>query len=59
MIICDDLSNPDNGFVDQPSNSVGTVATYDCNNGFVIVGNDERTCQDNGEWSGEDPFCAC
>lgn len=41
---------------------MGTVfesqATYTCNDGFIISsGNDTRTCEANGEWSGTDPTC--
>ena len=59
IVTCDDLSDPANGVVDQPSNSVGTVAIYDCNEGYLLVGSDTRTCQESGEWSGEEPGCEC
>jgi len=33
------------------------VATYSCNNGYLLVGNMTRTCQADGRWTGTDPFC--
>ena len=41
---------------------MGTVfesqATYTCNDGFAISsGDDTRTCEANGEWSGSEPTC--
>ena len=30
---------------------------YICNEGFMLKGGAFRTCQENGQWSGEDPIC--
>ena len=57
--MCDDLSAPANGDVDQPGNSVGTVSTYTCNGGYLLVGDETRTCQESGQWSGSQPICEC
>lgn len=32
---------------------------YECFNGYVLVGNEYRICQPNGEWSGVEPDCIC
>ena len=56
---CDDLIAPANGDVNQPGNSVGTVASYACNDGFQLIGDKTRTCEEDGEWSGTDPTCKC
>ena len=59
IVTCDDLSAPANGDVDQPGNSVGTVSTYTCNGGYLLVGDETRTCQESGQWSGSQPICEC
>lgn len=38
-------------------NLVNSVATYNCNPGYQLEGNIERTCQSNGKWTGFDPTC--
>ena len=59
IVTCDELTAPANGDVNQPGNSVGTVARYTCKDGFELIGNKTRTCQEDGEWSGTDPTCKC
>ena len=55
---CGPLTNPDNGRVDTPQGTTfNQVATYSCNNGYLLVGNMTRVCQVDGRWSGTDPFC--
>ncbi|XP_059578744.1 inactive serine protease PAMR1 isoform X6 [Alligator mississippiensis] len=36
---------------------IGTVMAFFCNNSYVLSGNEQRTCQDNGVWSGKQPIC--
>ncbi|XP_061466759.1 inactive serine protease PAMR1 isoform X3 [Rhineura floridana] len=36
---------------------IGTVLTFFCNNSYILSGNEQRTCQENGEWSGKQPIC--
>uniref|UniRef100_A0A672V8Q4 Inactive serine protease PAMR1 n=1 Tax=Strigops habroptila TaxID=2489341 RepID=A0A672V8Q4_STRHB len=36
---------------------IGTVMAFFCNNSYVLSGNEQRTCQDDGEWSGKQPIC--
>ena len=54
---CGELSNPDNGRVEVSSNKVGGVATYSCNDGYRLVGDDTRVCKDSGSWDGTMPSC--
>ena len=34
-----------------------SIAEYGCNEGFTLSGNQSRTCQADGTWSGVDPVC--
>ena len=55
---CGTLSNPLNGQVSHTAGTTfGQTATYSCNTGYNLVGDNTRTCQDTGEWSGSEPTC--
>ena len=59
-IDCGLLEVPKNGDI---SFSQGTffrsVAMYNCDAPFQLVGSVTRVCQNNMEWSGEAPICEC
>ena len=59
---CDpnDLSDPENGMVTFDSISLGSVATYTCNQAYNLSGLATRTCVRIGAntvWSGQAPTC--
>ena len=55
---CPSLTNITNGMVETLHGlSTGQIATYTCNPGYDIIGDLTRTCQENGSWSGSEPFC--
>ena len=62
-IVCQGLPEIDNGMISYAPDSVGpeydlgTVATYTCDEGFMLVGSAQRTCED-GNFSGMEPFCS-
>ncbi len=57
-MMCPNLENPLNGGVTfSDGTSFGSVATYNCDDGFVISGNERRSCLSGGIWSGSDPKC--
>ena len=56
-IDCGDLDEPSNGQVTLTGTTFGSMATYECDSGFTLVGNQVRTCQDDGNWSGTEPVC--
>ena len=56
-IECEDLDDPRNGNVILTGTTVGSTATYVCDDGFVLIGNQLRRCMSNGLWSGEEPIC--
>ena len=56
-ITCGPLRDPPNGRVSIAGNNVGSEARYSCNRGFVLRGEETRTCQANGEYDGQEPSC--
>lgn len=57
MVDCESLSAPDNGAVNDILTTYQSVATYQCNIGYNLIGESNRTCQANGNWSGMEPIC--
>ena len=49
--------NPENGLVTINGRTFGSIATYQCDEGFILVGSETRTCQQDGEWSDSQPTC--
>ena len=39
------------------SSSYLSTATYSCDEGYVLVGQENRTCHYSGFWSGSSPSC--
>lgn len=40
-----------------PNLEAGTVATYQCDEGYDTFGDTNITCSPSGQWIGEIPFC--
>ena len=57
IVQCPNLPDPQNGRVSQRGNKPGDRASYTCNSGYELVGQSSRTCQNNGQWSGDAPTC--
>jgi len=54
------LMSPSNGRLDiNPSTTApgGFMATYFCDEGYDLVGDNNRVCQADGSWTGSDPTC--
>ena len=57
-MVCGTLTNPANGQVSHTAGTTfGQTATYSCDTGYNLVGDNTRTCQDTGVWSGSTPGC--
>ena len=37
--------------------TVGQEATYECNDGYNLIGEFKRICQLNSTWNGDEPMC--
>ena len=53
LVECEPLAVPDHGTLNVDER----VATYGCNEGFALSGDQSRTCQSDGTWTGEAPTC--
>ena len=51
------LPDISNGRVTWNGLTTDSVATYTCSNGFQLIGEATRICQDNGQWNGAPPTC--
>ena len=59
---CEGLPDPTNGFITLTGMIENSVATYNCDEGYILEGDMTRTCQRNaatipGVWSGSEPTC--
>ena len=55
---CGNLTDPANGQVSHTAGTTfGQTATYSCNTGYNLMGDNNRTCQATGNWSGSAPTC--
>ncbi len=59
--LCDNPVVIDNGMVTFSGNSVGDMATYTCDSGFELIGDETTTCtlvnMDTAEFQPEPPSC--
>lgn len=56
-VMCDELPDVDNGQIQLDSPDVGNVANYSCDQGYVLLGVQRRTCTEDGSWSDIEPSC--
>ena len=54
---CLNLTALSNGRVSLTSTAPGSVATYSCDNGYMLIGDPTRQCQVDGSWSRVEPVC--
>ena len=55
---CGQLDTPLNGRVILTGMIFGSIALYNCDEGYTLTGSVTRTCQPIGLWSGIEPYCA-
>ncbi|XP_076141116.1 sushi domain-containing protein 2-like, partial [Alosa pseudoharengus] len=57
VISCSWIAPPSNGTKEGTTYLQGFTVKFSCNSGYVLQGSKERTCQSNGQWSGELTEC--
>ena len=56
--VCGHLKDPEYGHCKTNGEHYGSVATYSCNDGYILYGGSRsRKCLDDGYWSGKEPQC--
>ena len=58
VVDCGDPGTPTNGQLTLTSTTYNSVVTYTCNMGYTLQGSNSRTCQSNGNWSGNVTKCS-
>ena len=57
-IDCGSLVDPANGAVSVSGTTFNSTATYSCNTGYTLTGDDMRMCLETGFWSDSEPLCS-
>ena len=57
VVDCGTLGDPANGLLSISTTTYNSVATYSCNIGHNLIGDDMRMCLETGSWSGSEPIC--
>ena len=55
---CGSLPDPENGRVEAPSGTTyNNTFQYSCYAGYMLIGEEMRTCQSNLSWTLTAPYC--
>ncbi|XP_065918601.1 sushi, von Willebrand factor type A, EGF and pentraxin domain-containing protein 1-like isoform X2 [Dysidea avara] len=57
VVDCGEPDTPSNGGVSDAITTEGSTVVYSCDSGFVLCGDENRTCLSTGMWSGSVPDC--
>ncbi|NXU50304.1 SUSD2 protein, partial [Turnix velox] len=57
VLSCGWLEGPTNGTKNGTNYLLGSTISFACDQGYLLTGTKERTCQLTGTWSGETPHC--
>ncbi|KAL4229789.1 hypothetical protein ACF0H5_010180 [Mactra antiquata] len=56
---CSTLSSINSGNITLTTSGTVTMATYTCNTGYILIGNNISQCTPSGSWSSSEPSCLC
>ncbi|KAM6472547.1 complement C2 [Liasis olivaceus] len=58
-IRCPAQTSFENGFFSPRRNShpIGDILSFECSDGYRLLGSSQRYCQPNGQWNGTSPVC--
>ncbi|XP_033096139.1 mannan-binding lectin serine protease 1-like [Anneissia japonica] len=54
---CVDIDAPAYGFIQGHERTFKSVVMFSCAPGYILFGSENRACQADGNWSGEDALC--
>ncbi|XP_049434450.1 sushi domain-containing protein 2 [Epinephelus fuscoguttatus] len=57
VVSCGWLQTPRNGKKSGTHYLEGNTLSFTCSTGYTLYGSTERTCLDDGTWTGETPYC--
>ena len=55
--MCEDLSQPLNGYMLSENFSYASTVHYMCDTGYLLIGQNGTTCVANGTWTSSPPEC--
>ena len=58
-IECGEPQSTANGVVSVSTTTFSSIASYNCHEGYTLIGEHNRTCLSTGVWSGSTPHCTC
>ena len=56
-IQCELPRNPQNGRAVYASVSYNSLISYECNYGYMLIGDSVRRCEKDKQWTGAEPHC--
>lgn len=57
LIDCGLPPEPEHGLRELEATFYGSLAAFGCEDDYLMIGSEERECQEDGRWSGEDAYC--
>ncbi|XP_056231786.1 sushi domain-containing protein 2 [Seriola aureovittata] len=57
VVSCGWLPTPSNGKKNGTNYLKGDALSFSCSDGYILYGSTQRTCLDDGTWTGEQPYC--